>query len=96
MSRTEAVSLLSNATATGAGKSWPGGMGVFSVAATFSGATIKLQFLGPDGATWLDVGSGVTLTSAGAGGFYLHPCVIRAAVSGSPTGAYAQAQRVFG
>lgn len=86
--------LLSNATATGDWEQWDGGIGAFSAAGTFSGATVKLQFLGPDGSTAIDVGSDTTLTAAGAGGFVLPPCRIRAAITGSPTGMYAQADKV--
>lgn len=89
------VELLSNASATGSGKNWPGGEGAFLVAGTFGGATVTLQVLGPDGSTWLDVGADAALTAAGAVGFTLPPGTIRAAVaSGSPSGLYALAVRV--
>ena len=84
-------------TATGGAQDWPGGQGIFVVSCTtFNGATIKLQFLGPDGATWIDAGVATTLTASGAGGFNLHPCKIRCAVvSAVPsTGVWAQANRV--
>ena len=87
--------LLSNASATGSAASWPGGYGVFSAAGTFGGATVTLQFLGPDGSTWIAVGVDTTITSAGGGVFALPPGQIRAAVSGgSPSGLYAQADQV--
>lgn len=86
--------LLSNASATGSTVIWGGGGGVFAAAGTFSGATVKLQFLGPDGSTWIDVGADTTLTAAGAGYFMLPPGSIRAYVSGSPTGMYANAEQV--
>jgi hypothetical protein len=86
--------LLSNASATGAWKAWDGGTGVFSVVGTFSGATVTLQFQGPDGSTAIDVGTSTTLTAAGAGGFVLPSGSIRAAISGSPSGIYAQAEKV--
>lgn len=85
--------LLSNASATGSAAQWGGGVGVFSAAGTFSGATVSLQFLGPDGLTWCAVGSDTTLTAAGGGAFVLPPCSIRAEVSGSPSGMYAQAEQ---
>ena len=84
-------------TATGAAQDWPGGQGIFVVSCTtFNGATIKLQFLGPDGATWIDAGAAATLTSSGAGVFNLHPCKIRCAVTTAvpSTGVWAQANRV--
>ena len=85
------------ATATGSPADWPGGQGVFVVVCTtFNGATIKLQFLGPDNATWIDAGAATTLTSSGAGVFNLHPCKIRCSVSAAvpSTGVWAQANRV--
>jgi hypothetical protein len=91
----ETLQLLSNATATGVKKYWPGGRGVFMAAGTFSGSTVKLQFLGPDGSTLIDAGTNTTLTSAGAGIFDLPPCQIQATVSGGPpSGMYATAARV--
>jgi hypothetical protein len=86
--------LLSNATATGSAAAWGGGQGVFAAVGTFSGATVSLQFLGPDGSTWVAAGSATTLTAAGAGVFVLPPGQIRAAISGGPpTGMYAQAEQ---
>lgn len=58
------VTLLSNASATGSGKRWPGGRSMFIVSATFGGGTVKLQTLAGDGTTWVDVASG-SLTAAG-------------------------------
>lgn len=87
--------LLSNATATGSDAQWDGGTGVFSAAGTFSGSTVTLQWLGPDGTTYMDVGADTTLTASGGGAFVLPPCRIRAAVSGGPpSGMYASADRV--
>ena len=84
--------LLTNGSATGSAVRWTGGRGVFTVySATVSGATIKLQWSPDFGTTWLDVDQNgdtfVTLTAAGAGGFELPPCQIRAAVSGGPPSA---------
>jgi hypothetical protein len=67
------VVLASNASATGAAATWPGGPGTFTAAATFSGGTVKLQYLGPDGSTWIDAGTDTTLTAAGGGIFELPP-----------------------
>lgn len=84
--------LITNGTATGNAVEWRGGRGTFAVVGTFSGATVKLQVLGPDGVTWLDVGAECTLTAPGIGGFELGNGSIRAAVSaGPPTGIYASA-----
>lgn len=85
--------LLSNASATGAEAQWGGGLGVFSAAGTFGGATITLQFLGPDESTWIDVGAETTFTAPGGAVFVLPPTKIRAEVSGGPpSGMYAQAE----
>lgn len=98
------VSLLSNASATGSGVAWPGGKGVTTVAGTFGGASITMQYLGPDNTTWLDVKvlnpadgaqTTVALTAAGAIGFMLPPGKIRAVVTGgAASGLYARASRV--
>lgn len=74
---------------------WPGGRGVFALAGTVSGATITLQSLGPDGATWLTAAAATTLTAVGLGVFDL-PCgQIRALVAaGTPSGLYASAEPV--
>lgn len=57
--------LLSNASATGAAVQWSGGLGVFTALGTFGGATVTLQYLGPDGVTWVAMGTDTTLTAAG-------------------------------
>ena len=87
------VDLLSNASATGTAKQWPGGRGTLSVAGTFDGSTVKLQVLGPDGTTWIDAGTYTTFTAAGLGNFDLPLSQIRVAVTGgtSPSGLYAVA-----
>lgn len=88
--------LLSNATATGADKWWPGGEGVFQAEATWSGATVTLQFKSDRG-TYIAVGTDTTLTANGAGGFVLHPCYVRALVAGGPpSAAYASVTRTGG
>jgi hypothetical protein len=86
--------LLNNASATGPWADWNGGTGVFSCVGTFAGATVTLQFQGPDGSTAITVGTNTTLTAAGGGGFVLPPGQIRALVTGSPSGMYAQAEKV--
>ncbi len=91
------IDLLKNVSATGAGAAtgWGGGPGVFMAAGTFGGATVALQVLGPDGATWFDVGTDTTLTAPGGGTFNLPPARIRANVTaGPPTGMYATADRL--
>lgn len=89
---TASVELLSNGSATSAGKGWPGGKGCFAVKATFGGGSVALQFLGPDGTTWITPASG-SLTADGAITFELPPCLIRALVT-TATAVYARADRV--
>lgn len=87
--------LLSNASATGAEASWTGGRGLLVLAGTVGGATIRLQYLGPDGVTWLPAAT--DLTAVGMVAFDLPPGRIRAAVSGgSPSGLYARADHLKG
>lgn len=80
---------------------WPGGRGQFTCVGTFGSETVSLEFLAPDGSTWLPVqdlgGNDIDLNSDGTALFELAPCMIRAAVStggGTPTGLYAVAARV--
>src|SRR5882672_9155397 len=62
---------------------------------TFGGATVKLQVLGPDGATWIDAGVGTTLTAAGMGVVYLPPGMVQAViVGGAPAGIFAALARI--
>jgi hypothetical protein len=100
---TAGVSILSNASATSTAKKWAGGRGVMTVAGTFGGATVTMQFLGPDGTTYLDVKAlapdgtqtTVSLTAAGAIGFVLPPTLIKVVVTGgTPSALYARADRV--
>lgn len=81
--------LLSNASATGAPAQWRGGRGVLTAVATWGGGNIALQYMGPDGSTWLAVGT--ALTANGLSTFELPPGLIRAAVT-TATAAYAQAE----
>lgn len=85
----QAIDLLSNASATGSWFTWRGGDGVFLVTASSYG-TVKLQVMGPDGVTAIDVSTSTSLTANGAVGFSLPPGQIRANVSGA-TGVYAKA-----
>jgi len=89
------VQLLNNASAVGASFVWPGGRGCFAVVGTLGGATVSLQALGPDSATWVDVGTTTSLTAAGIAAFDLPAGSIRANVtSGTPSALYANAARV--
>lgn len=87
--------LLTNASQTGTRFQWAGGQGLFAAAGIFGGATVSLQFLGPDGQTLITAGTNTTLTSSGGGIFYLPPCQIQATVTGgTPSGLYATAARI--
>ncbi len=91
MSTSAQLTLLSNASATGSAVRWPGGRGEFSAVATWGGGTVKLQYLGPDAATWVDAGTETTLTANGGGVFELGPGSIRANVA-TATAVYAVAK----
>lgn len=101
---TASVQLLTNASATGSANNWPGGKGVMSVAGTFGGATVTMQYLGPNNTTYLDVKvmdpstgtqTTVSLTDSGSIGFILPPVPIRVVVTGgAPSALYASASRV--
>lgn len=89
-----AVDLLSNASATGSTVNWLGGKGNFAVVGTFGGGTVKLQALGPDGSTYIDVPN-ASLSAAGMVLFELPAGKIQAVVTGgTPSGLYAKAARV--
>lgn len=87
--------LLSNAGAgNGADVQWPGGRGAVFCEGTFGGATVKLQAKTQQG-TYVDVGTDVSFTSAGVGGFELPECVIRMVTSGgTPSALYASCQTI--
>jgi len=63
-----------------------GGTGVLEVFGTFGGGTAKLQMRGIDSATWLDLGSTLTLTANTVVGFVAPNRRLRLNVAGS-TGA---------
>lgn len=88
------IALIKNGSTTtpGGGVSWMGGKGLWVAVGTFGGSTLNLQFLGPDGQTW------VTLNSLGAPGqveFDLSVCNIRTqVVGGPPSGIYSYVNRI--
>lgn len=89
------LALLSNVDATGETFDWPGGRGEFCVVGTFGGATVSLEKLGPDGSTWVLVGTDAALTSAGMVGVELAQGSIRASVTGgTPANLYARLSHV--
>jgi hypothetical protein len=87
-----AITLASNASATGSWYPWPGGRGEFRVEASFGGGTVKLQCKGPNG-TAQDVGTYTTLTADGGGVFDLGAGEIRCSIT-TATGVYAMVMRV--
>lgn len=91
------VALLTNATATGAPVQWPGGAAAFQVAGTFSGATVSLQALQPDGSTYFAVGASTTVIAAAfVSPLYLPAGAYKAVItSGPPSGIYASLSAVL-
>lgn len=88
MADTPPISLLSNvAVSTPNWIAVRRGRYVFAAHGTFSGATCKLTFLGPDGTNAIDAGTDATLTAAGACLVELPDCVVKAAISGGPPSA---------
>lgn len=76
--------LLNNASATGDPIAWPGGQGTVSISGTFGGATATLQYLAPDGSTWVDAGPDAVFTAAGAVNFEAAAGSIRMFIAGGP------------
>ncbi|NJL06811.1 MAG: hypothetical protein HC900_00040 [Methylacidiphilales bacterium] len=94
------IVLLSAASATGSGMSCQrSGRYCLSVAGTFGDATVGLQMLGPDGATWIDVedsAGAVAITSAKARLVYLPAGAFRATITGgSGVSLHARLDRVI-
>lgn len=90
--------LLANASATGAAQQVSfGGRYLMVASGTFSSATAKVQILGPDGATYLDVAD-ASLTAAGTKVIYLPwGCTIKGALSGgTPSAMYLSLYRMEG
>lgn len=85
--------LLDNASATGSPAVWGGGRGVFTAVATWGGGNVTLQYLGPNGSTWLTAAT--ALTADGLVAFELPPGQIRAAVT-TATAVYARADQSKG
>lgn len=81
-----------NTTGTSAAFAWPGGEGFFFGVATFGGGFIDLQYVAPDGTTWLTLAAN-QLTANGGSLFKLPPCQIRA-VANTATACYVMAARI--
>lgn len=87
--------LLQNAAATGSAVDWPGGPGLMQVVGTFSGASVALQQLGPDGATY--IAAGPVAMVAGTYPFNLPRGPIKGVVTGGPpSGIYARVTTTAG
>jgi hypothetical protein len=73
-----------------------GGQYVFACASSnYNSATVALQFLLPDGSTWINAGVGTTLTANGAGVVYLGPGQVRVNnTGGTPTALFATLARI--
>lgn len=76
---------LTGGTASGALVDCPGGrMIVACIASAFNAATVKVQMLGPDGVTMLDVSLSTNFTANGNAVVDLPPCQIQGVVVGGP------------
>lgn len=82
------VPLIVNNVAPSAPVLWEGGRGIFHAIGTFT--TVKIQFVGADGVTLVDVPL-ATLSTPGAVAFDLHRCLIKAVPAGGAAGFYASA-----
>lgn len=74
-----------------------GGDYIWSVVGTFAGASVQLQALGPDGATYQSIGAAKTApdTTGGTGVGLGTNATVRATVTGgSPTGLFATLSRI--
>ena len=91
MSIQQSYPLLSNVAVTGNPFKVGGGFYAFAVLGTFGGATVKLQILGPDATTYMDIDSSIALTAAGVQGVDLPAgATVKAVVTGgAPSGLYA-------
>ncbi len=67
------------ATAGSGDTKWMGGRGTFMAEATFGGGSVKLQYKTPNG-TFVDIGTGGSLTANGLIGFELPPGELKVVV----------------
>jgi len=95
-SKQETLTLISNNVAAAAQSAY-GGDYVFSVQGTFGGASVQLQALGPDGATYMNIGAAKTApdTTGGTGVGIGSNATVRATITGgTPSGLYATLSRL--
>lgn len=85
----QVLTLLSNAAATSAAFIVGiGGFYSFAIQGTWAGATAKLQMLGPDGATYMDIDSTLSFTANGVQGVDLPTgATVRVTITGGPPSA---------
>lgn len=92
MAINQSYALISNGVATGTPQKVAGGLYSFAVVASaFGGASVKLQILGPDQATYLDIDATLSFTANGIQAVDLPGGgTVRATVTGGPpTAVYA-------
>lgn len=88
MSR-QSLDLVVNAVGGSVQQNWGGGDGLFAVVLG-SATSVKLQYLLPDGSSWVDAGTETSLTANGGGIASLPSGGVRALVTGTATGVYAK------
>lgn len=83
------IALVTNSVALSSVSGVSGNSYIFACSATsWAGGSAKLQALGPDSTTWMDVGT--ALTANGTQGVVIGSnATIRVVITGSPTGLYA-------
>lgn len=87
--------LIDNGSATGAPVAVAPGRYCYAVDGTFSGATVTLKLLGPDGTNYISVGADAELTTEGAVLVDLPAGTVLAEVSGgTPSALHASLERV--
>lgn len=97
------ATLLTNVSATGAGagQQWNGGRGALTVVGTFGGTAATLEYLGPNGTSWIaavtPAGTAVSLSAQGMALFEVPPGTLRVVLTGGvPVAIYANADRIPG
>lgn len=62
---------------TGTPIQWPAGPGLFHSTSVLDDQVVKVERLGGDGVTWVDVGASATITGNGVLNFDLDRCTLR-------------------
>lgn len=86
---TQAVTLLSNATATGQYVQFTGGRAALVIVATGWGTTVDLTLLGPDGTSQIKMNA-ANIAANSANSYDLPAGQYRITITGSPTAMYAK------